>query len=98
MGVIEIIQTFIISFTQIIKYKIELSLKMAKTGANKYYNIIQIILFISLFLFLNDLIFSLCLGKFPIVNFLLRPFIYIYLIRRLRINWISLLKILWNTK
>ena len=98
LRVIEITQTVIILVTQLIKYKIELSLKMTNTGVNKYYNIIQIFLFITLFLCLADLIFSLYAGKFPIINFLFRPFIYIFLIRRIRRNWISLLKVLWKTK
>ena len=96
--VIEILITLIIIITQLIKYKDEYILKKTNTGVNKYYNIIQIILFISLFLCLVDLIFSLCIGKFPVLNFVLRPFIYIYLIRRLRLNWISILKVLWETK
>ena len=95
---IDIILTLIIIITQIIKYKDEYNLKKTNTGVNKCYNIVQIILFVSLFLCLIDLIFCLCIGKFPILNFILRPFIYIYLIRKLRLNWISILKVLWDTK
>ena len=95
---IEILQTIIIALTQIIKYRDEYNLKRTNTGANKYYNIIQIILLASLLLCFIDLILSLSLGKFPIINFLCRPFIYIYMIKRLRLNWISILKVLWKTK
>ena len=43
LRVIEIIQTFIIIVTQIMKYKDEYNLRKTNIGANKYYNIIQII-------------------------------------------------------
>ena len=98
LRVIEIMFTITISVTQILKYKVEYSLKDTNTGVNKSYNRIQIILFISLFLCLIDSIFSLIVGKFPIINFLCRPFIYIYMIRRLRMNWTNILRILWRTK
>ena len=98
LRVIEILFTFIIAITQILKYKVEYTLKNTNTGVNKIYNIIQIILFISLSLCLIDSIFSLIVGKFPIINFLCRPFIYIYMIRRLRLNWGSILKVLYKTK
>ena len=98
MRVIEIIQTIIIIVTQIIKYKDEYNLQKTNTGINKCYNIIQIISFISLFITLSDLIYSLKVGKFPIVNFIVRPFIYIYMIRRLRMNWTSILRVIWKTK
>ena len=98
LRVIEIIFTLTIAVTQIIKYKIEYNLKDTNTGVNKFYNIIQVFLFISLFICLVDLILSLIFGKFPIINFICRPFIYIYMIKRLRINWICILKVLWKTK
>ena len=98
LRVIEIVQTFLIIVTQIMKYKDEYQIRNANTSINKYYNLIQIISLISLFLCLGDLIISLCNGKFPIVNFILRPFIYIYMIRRLRNNWQSILKVIWKTR
>ena len=98
LRVLEIMQTIIITVTQIMKYKDEYILRKTNVGANKYYNRIQIILFISLFLCLADLIFALSMGRFPIVNFIVRPFIFIYLVRRLRMNWISILKVIWRTK
>ena len=98
LRVIEIILTLSISITQIMKYKVEYSLKQSNTGVNKCYNIIQVMLFISLFLCLIDSIISICLQKFPIINFICRPFIYIYMIKRLRINWVCILKVLWATK
>ena len=98
LRIVEIIQTIIITVTQIMKYKDEYNLKMTNTGAGKNYNIVQIILFVSLFLCLIDLIISLTIGKFPIINFIIRPFIYIYMIRRLRTNWTYMLTVLWKTK
>jgi hypothetical protein len=98
LRIIEIVQTIIITVTQIMKYKDEYNLKQTNTGAGKNYNIVQIILFASLFLCLIDLIISLTIGKFPIINFIIRPFIYIYMIRRLRINWTCMLTVLWKTK
>ena len=95
---IEILFTLSIGITQIIKYKVECSLKETNTGVNTFYNIIQVFLFISLFLCLVDLIISICLTKFPVINFICRPFIYIYMIKRLRMNWINILKVLWATK
>ena len=92
LRIIEILFTFIIAITQIVKYKVEYSLKETKTGVNRTYNIIQIILFSSLALCFFDSIFSLIVGKFPIINFLCRPFIYIYMIGRLIANWTSILK------
>ena len=95
---IEIMFTVIISVTQILKLKVDYSLRYTKNGVNIYYNIMQIFLFLALFLCLGDSIYALVVGKFPIINFLCRPFIFIYMIRRLRINWVSLLKVLWKTK
>ena len=48
LRIVEIIQTIIITVTQIMKYKDEYNLKMTNTGAGKNYNIVQIILFVSL--------------------------------------------------
>ena len=58
LRVIEIILTLSISITQIMKYKVEYSLKQSNTGVNKCYNIIQVMLFTSLFLCLIDSIIS----------------------------------------
>ena len=95
---IEVVQTIIIALSQILKYRDEYTLKYTNTGANKYYNIVQIILLASLFFCLIDLFVSLTLGKFPLFNFLCRPFIYIYMIKRLRNNWICIFKVIWKTK
>ena len=95
---LEIFLTIMIAATQILKYKVEYSLRNTNTGVNLSYNRIQIILFTSLFLCFVDSIYSLIAQKFPIINFLCRPFIYIYMIRRLRNNWTSILKVLWKTK
>ena len=98
LRVIEIFFTITITLTQLIKYNIEFGLRNTNTGANKSYNIIQFILYISLFLCFADSIYSLFSNKFPIINFLCRPFIFIYMIRRLRNNWKRILKVLWKTK
>jgi len=98
LRIIEILQTVIIAVTQVIKYKNELILKDTNIGLNKLYNIIQIFLFLSLLFCFVDLVGALLINKFPIINFIIRPFIYIYMLRRLRTNWLSVLKILWKTK
>ena len=98
LRVIEILFTLIIAVTQIFKYKIEYALRDTNTGVNRVYNIIQVFLFISLFLCLFDSILSLIVRKFPIINFMCRPFIYVYMIRRLRLNWGRILKVLYKTK
>ena len=94
----EILLTITITVTQILKYMTEYNLIKSNTGVNKSYNIVQVILFISLFLCFADSTYSLLSNNFPIINFLCRPFIYIYMIRRLRNNWKSILTVLWKTK
>lgn len=95
---IEFTITLIILIAQLFKYRNEYLLKDTNIGMNKHYNIIQIILFVSLSLCIIDLIISIIAIKFPIINFILRPFICIYMIRRIRRNWVSIGKILWKTK
>ena len=96
--IIEIFINVIFFIVQLFKYKNEFLLKETNIGFSKLYNIIQIILFVSLILCIIDLIISLCTGYFPIINFILRAFIFIYMIRRIRRNWIRIGKILWRTK
>ena len=98
LRIIEIIITLMIFITQLIKYKNESILEKTNIGVNKLYNIIQIISFISLILCFIDLIIAVSTGRFPIVNFILRAFIYIYMIRRIRRNWVRIGKVLWRTK
>ena len=98
LRIIEIVITLIILITQLIKYKNESILKHTNIGVNRLYNIIQIISFISLIFCLIDLIFAVITGHFPIINFILRAFIYIYMIRRIRRNWVRIGKVLWRTK
>ena len=98
LRIIEIIITLIILITQLIKYKNESILENTNIGVNKIYNIIQIISFISLITCLIDLIIAVYKGHFPIINFILRAFIYIYMIRRIRRNWVRIGKVLWRTK
>ena len=95
---LEIIFTVIITVTQILKLKVDFILQETNTGVNIYYKIIQILLFLALFLCCSDSIVALILRKFPIINFLCRPFIFIYMIRRLRINWAGILTVLWKTR
>ena len=95
---IEFLIQLIILIVQIFKYKNEFFLKDTNIGVNKNYNIIQIILFISLFLCLIDIFISLFTGNFPIINFILRAFIYVYMIRRIRRNWVRIFKLFWRTK
>lgn len=95
---IEITITLIILIAQSFKYRNEYLLKKTNIGMNKHYNIIQVILFISLLFCVVDLIISIITMRFPIINFILRPFICIYMIRRIRRNWVSIGKILWKTK
>ena len=98
LRLIEIFITLTIFIIQIIKYKNEYFLRHTNIGVSKIYNIIQIISFFSLFLCIVDLIKALCSGDFPILNFILRAFIYIYMIRRIRENWVNIGKIFWRTK
>jgi len=95
---IELVLTCIFLITQLIKYRNEYSLRNTNTGISRGYNVVQILLFISLIFCIIDLIVSLATGNFPLINFILRAFIYIYMIRRIRRNWVKIGKILWNTK
>ena len=95
---IELFLSLIFFIIQILKYKNEYLLKESNIGTSKYYDIIQVILLFSLVVCIIDLSVSLFTGDFPIVNFILRSFIYIYLIRRIRRNWVRIGKILWRTK
>ena len=98
MRIIEIFITITFIITQFMKLRNENYLKNTNTRDNKSYNKIQIILFICLSLCLVDLIIAIITSNFPIINFTLRAFIYVYMIRRVRNNWVRIGKILWNTK
>ena len=95
---IEILLTSILIITQFIKLKNEYFLKDSNLISHKNYTKMQIVLFIFLFICLGDLIGGICSNSFPILNFLLRAFIYIYMIRRIRRNMIRIGKVLWRTK
>ena len=95
---IEIFLTLILIVTQLIKIQNEYFLKDSKVISHKSYLILQIVLFTFLFICLGDLIGGICTNSFPILNFLLRAFIYIYMIRRIRRNTIRIGKVLWRTK
>ena len=98
MRIIEIFITITFIITQFMKLRNENYLKNTNTRDNKSYNKIQIILFICLSLCLVDLIIAIITSNFPIINFTLRAFIYVYMIRRVRNNWVRIGKILWHTK
>ena len=99
LRVIEIVLTIIIAVTQVLKYKDEYYLVTTnEKKMNKSYKIMNIILLISLIICLIDLFTAIITNSFPIVNFLLRAFNYIYLTRRLRKNWKQIGKVLWKTK
>ena len=72
--------------------------KYINSTNSKYYSIMQIILNISIILCFLDCILSIAMNKFPLINFILRPIMFIYMIRRIRNNWIFVLKVLWKTK
>ena len=95
---IEIFLTLILMVTQIIKIRNEYFLKNTKITNHKNYIRMQIVLFIFLIICLGDLIGGVCTNSFPILNFILRAFIYIYMIRRIRRNVIRIGKVLWKTK
>ena len=96
---IEIIITIIIFVTQILKYKDEYYLVTSNDETiDKSYKIMNIIILIALVICLIDLFAAIITGLFPIINFLLRAFIYIYLTRRLRTNWSQIGKVLWRTR
>ena len=99
LRIIEIIITIIIIVTQVLKYKDECNLFITNNKSmNKSYKIMNIIILIALMICLIDLFTAIITGHFPIINFLLRAFIYIYLTRRLRRNWLQIGKVLWRTK
>ena len=95
---IEIFLTLIIIVAQLIKIKNEYFLKDTNVISHKKYTKMQIILFIFLFICLGDLIAGVSTNSFPILNFISRAFIYIYMIRRIRRNIIRIGKVLWRTK
>ncbi len=95
---IEIALTLILIITQILKFRDEYYMKHTNLINYKYYTRMQIVLFIFLFVCLGDLIAAISMYRFPILNFVLRAFIYIYMIRRIRLNMVSIGKVLWKTK
>ena len=95
---IEIFLTLILMVTQIIKIRNEYFLKNTKITNHTSYIKMQIVLFIFLIICLGDLIGGVCTNKFPILNFILRAFLYICMIRRIRRNIIRIGKVLWRTK
>ena len=95
---IEIFLTIILIITQMTKIRNENFLKNTNLISHKNYTKMQIVLFISLFICLGDLIAGISTNSFPILNFIFRVFVYIYMIRRMRRNVIRIGKVLWRTK
>ena len=95
---IEIFLTSIIIITQVLKIKNEYFLKDSNLISHKNYFKMQIVLFVFLFICLGDLIAGVSTDSFPILNFVCRSFIYVYLIKRIRRNIIRIGKVLWRTK
>ena len=98
LRIIEIVLIISILITKLIKYNNQSILKNNKLNKIKQYKRRQIILFFSILFCFFDLLLALITNKFPIINFIMRPIIYIYLLRRLRLNWLNILKVLWKTK
>ena len=95
---IEIFLILIIIITQLIKIKNEYFLKDTKLISHKNYTKMQIVLFVSLIICLGDLIAGISTNSFPILNFILRTFLYVCMINRIRRNMIRIGKVLWRTK
>ena len=98
LRVIEIFQIIVLVITQIMKYRIKSYLTVANIKEKIIYKILQAFLFLSLAICFFDVLIALFTNKFPIFNFLIRPFIYIYMFGRLRRNWLNILKVIWKTK
>ena len=96
--IIEIFIVVIIFLVLYIKYKSQFFFNDELMELIKYSKIIQIFIFVCLILCFIDLMVSLITGNFPIINFILRSFIYIYMLTRIRKNWIRIGKVLWKTK
>ena len=64
----------------------------------KNYHIIQIILYSLMTISLIDIIIGLIFDIFPLINFILKGFIIIFLIRNLRNAWLDIIKLLWKTR
>jgi hypothetical protein len=92
--IIEII--LLISFILIQIFLIKERKDLSKLGDS--YLQTQKILFFFIIISLFDIIFSLIYSVFPILNFICRSFIIIFLIRNLRLAWFNIIQILWRTK
>ena len=62
------------------------------------YKILQITLMVIIGLCILDIIFSLIFGYFPLINFFLRGFVIILLVRNLRMVWVNMLYLFYATK
>ena len=62
------------------------------------YKILQITLMVIIGLCILDIIFSVIFGYFPLINFFLRGFVIILLVRNLRMVWVNMLYLFYATK
>lgn len=62
------------------------------------YKILQITLMVIIGLCILDIVFSLMFGYFPLINFFLRGFVIILLVRNLRMVWVNMLYLFYATK
>jgi hypothetical protein len=62
------------------------------------YKILQTSLFICYSICFMDIVMGLILNYYPMLNFILRGFIIIFLIRSLRQAWLNIFYVIWRTK
>ena len=96
--IIEILIIIILFSIQYIKYQTQFLFNDELNELIKYNKITQIFLFVFLGICVIDIMASLITGNFPIINFIIRVFIYVYMLRRIKDNWIRICKVLWKTK
>ena len=96
--IIEVLIIIILFSIQYIKYQTQFLFNDELNELIKYNKITQIFLFVFLGICVIDIMVSLITGNFPIINFIIRVFIYVYMLRRIKDNWIRICKVLWKTK
>ena len=65
---------------------------------NNAYRVLQINLMVLIGLCIVDIFFSILFGYFPLINFFLRGFVLILLVRNLRMVWINMMYLFYATK
>ncbi len=89
---IEIFLILIMSILILKNYKYKLILKQHPSKIRIF------IILISFTICVLDLMISTIKGIFPMINFIVRSFLIIFLSKKLRIQWIKLLKIIYLTR